>query len=472
MDISAKLIEMGYDTVPAKFYENVNKWKWWYEGFVKDFHKYSVYNGVKRVECQKASAGMAKKAAEDWADLLMNEKVKITLEDEAAQEFFDDVCKANNFWRMMNQSQELCFALGTTAYVARVEGMTVNETGVMEEDAKAIKIDFVQADGIYPLSWENGRVTECAFATKRVINNKNLVYLQIHKLNESGTYDIENHLFDNKNDKMEETALTEVDEYANVPEVFHTNSEKPQFTVDRPNIVNNIDPTLPLGISVYANAIDQLKTVDNIYDSFNSEFVLGRKRVMVKAEAMQTIDGEPVFDENDLVFYQLPEDSTTDTFIQSIDSPIRAGDHLSGMQIALDVLSMKVGLGDNHWKFDAGNITTATQVMSANSEMFRTLKKHEIILEECLTDLVRTILHLGNEYMGQHFDEEVEMSIDFDDSIIEDKATDFQRDMAMLQAGILNPYEFRMTWMNEDEETAKAALPQMEELVSSEEAGQ
>ena len=41
--------------------------------------------------------------------------------------------------------------------------------------------------------------------------------------------------------------------------------------------------------------------------------------------------------------------------------------------------------------------------------------------------------------------------------------------MQMLSAGILQPYEFRMKWMNEDEETAKAALPQMEQLVNDEE---
>ena len=60
--------------------------------------------------------------------------------------------------------------------------------------------------------------------------------------------------------------------------------------------------------------------------------------------------------------------------------------------------------------------------------------------------------------------EDVEISIDFDDSIIEDKQSDFARDMQLLNAGIMNDWEFRAKWMNEDEETAKKMLPKMEDM--------
>ena len=98
--------------------------------------------------------------------------------------------------------------------------------------------------------------------------------------------------------------------------------------------------------------------------------------------------------------------------------------------------------------------------------MFRTIKKHEIILEQVLIELCRIILRLGNTAMNAGLNEEVEISIDFDDSVIEDKGTDFSRDMQMLSAGILNDWEFRMRWLNEDEQTAKAALPKMEDLTT------
>ena len=98
--------------------------------------------------------------------------------------------------------------------------------------------------------------------------------------------------------------------------------------------------------------------------------------------------------------------------------------------------------------------------------MFRTIKKHEIILEQVLIELCRIILRLGNTAMNAGLDEDVEISIDFDDSIIEDKAAYFSRDMQLLNAGIMNDWEFRMKWMNEDEATAKAALPKMEDMTT------
>lgn len=463
--IASKLRELGYKTVPEAFYKNIATWRSWYEGDVKAFHHYQVFNGQKYVDCTKCTAGMAKKAAENWADLLMNEKVVITLEDKKAQEFWDDFCKANNFTRMANMYEELTFALGTTAEVVRVSGLTVNDDGEQEDAAKELKLDFVMADGIFPLSWENGLVTECAFATNRVVKNNKYVYLQIHALADDGTYDIKNYLFENNNGAMNQLDLASVDGFKNVPEIFHTHSDKKLFVINTPNMVNTIDPTLPLGISVYANAIDQLKNCDNIFDSFNSEFMLGRKRIMVKPEATKGLNGEPLFDSNDLVFYIMPEDSQNGSTIQEIQSTLRITEHNTGMQMALNMLALKCGFGDNHWKFDAGNITTATQVISANSDMYRTIKKHEIILEEVLMELVHIVLRMGNTFMGQSLNEDVEISIDFDDSIIEDEATDFARDLQLLTAGIINPYEVRMKWLNEDEETAKENLPKMEDML-------
>ena len=47
-----------------------------------------------------------------------------------------------------------------------------------------------------------------------------------------------------------------------------------------------------------------------------------------------------------------------------------------------------------------------------------------------------------------------------------DKQTDFLRDMQLLNAGIMNDWGFHMRWMNEDEATAKAALPKMQDMTT------
>ena len=86
-----------------------------------------------------------------------------------------------------------------------------------------------------------------------------------------------------------------------------------------------------------------------------------------------------------------------------------------------------------------------------------------------MTELCRIILRLGNTAMNAGLNEDAEVTIDFDDSIIEDKTTERNNDRQDLAAGIMNPWEYRMKWYNEDEATAKKMLPKMEDMTDEEE---
>jgi A118 family predicted phage portal protein len=465
MNITEKLKQLGYSTVPEEFYTKVQEWKSWYVGDVKGFHRYKVRNGTSMVRCKRYTLNMGKKIPEDWANLLMNEKVEITLEGQREQDFIDRVFTENNFLVKANEMQEKAFALGTVAFIPRVVGMEATETGPIPGSASGIVMDYVTVEHIWPLAWQSGIITECAFDSIVTVNGEQYCYLQIHhKVND--LYDIENRIYHYRNDNVDaELALSDVPGFELVPPVVHTGSNRRQFVIDRPNIANNFDDS-PLGISVYANAIDVLKGVDVAYDSYVNEFVLGKKRIMVKPSATKDLDGEPFFDPDDLAYYVLPEDVKDGAVITPIDMTLRTAEHNTGIQDQLNLLSSKCGFGENHYRFDQGSVATATQVISENSTMFRTIKKHEIILEQVLIELCRIVLHLGNTAMNAGLNENVEISVDFDDSIIEDDQTNFSRDMQMLSAGILNDWEFRMRWMNEDEATAKAALPKMEDMTT------
>ena len=467
--VIVKLNELGYTTIPLAFYGKVAEWKSWYQGNVKGFHSYHVRNGESVVNCKRYSLGMAKKVCEDWANLLMNEKVKITLEGQKEQEFIDRVLAENNFAVKANEMQEMKSALGTVAYIPRVVGQEISEGGeIVPGNASGIALDYVTIENIYPLSWQNGYISECAFASAVTRGGKDYLYLQIHHKEDNGSYVIENRIYRNENDLLSDESLANVKGFEHIPPAVHTGSDKRQFVIDRPNIANNYNYLLPTGVSVYANAIDVLQGVDIAYDSYVNEFKLGKKRIMVKPSAAKYLDGEPVFDPDDVSFYVLPEDVSDGAVITPIDMTLRTAEHNTGIQDQLNILSSKCGFGETYYRFNGSSVATATQVISENSTMFRTVKKHEIVLEQALVELCRILLRLGNTSMNAGLDEDVEISIDFDDSIIEDKQTDFSRDMQLLQAGIMNDWEFRAKWMNEDEETAKAALPKMQDMTEEE----
>lgn len=460
-----KLNELGYTTIPNSFYSKVYEWKSWYQGDVKGFHNYTVQNGERQVKCRRYSLGMGKKLCEDWANLLMNEKVQITLEGQKEQDFIDLVLTENNFTVKANEMQEMKSALGTVAYVPRVIGQEISESGdIVPGNASGIVLDYVTIENIYPLSWQNGYISECAFSSEVTREGKDYLYLQIHRREDNGNYVIENRIYRYDNEQLADEQLVNVKGFENIPPVVHTGSDKRQFVIDRPNIANNINYLLPTGIAIYANAIDVLQGVDIAYDSYVNEFKLGKKRIMVKPSAAQYLDGTPAFDPDDVVFYVMPEDTENGAVVTPIDMTLRTAEHNTGIQDQLNILSSKCGFGETYYRFDGGSVATATQVISENSTMFRTIKKMEIVLEQALVELCRILLRMGNTAMNAGLNEDVEISIDFDDSIIEDKQTDFSRDMQLLSAGIMNDWEFRMKWMNEDEATAKAALPKMQDM--------
>ena len=431
--IYRKLEEMGFPNGgDGGMEEHLALWRSWYQGNVKHFHSYRVYNGQKRVLCHRAGLGMAKKICEDWANLLMNERVHIRVEGEREQRFTDRILQDSRFFLQANRMQEYKAALGTAAYVPRVTD-------------RRIRIDGIDAEGILPLSWENGAVTDCAFACSRRDGARDLVYLQVHH-RVDGIYQVENLLFRAEEERLEPLPLGGTPGFEEIPETVSTGRAERSFVLDRMNIVNNLDPASPMGLSVFANALDQLRGTDVAYDSYVNEFILGKKRIMLKPEATKDFDGAPLFDADELAFYILPEDSGNESIIKEIDMTLRTAEHHEGIQDMLNLLGLKCGLGEQHYRFERGSVLTATQVISENSVLYRNVRRHELVLEAALKELTGILLRLGNDHFGLGLREDAEVTVDFDDSIIEDKSRDFERDCRMLELGVLGKEEFRERW--------------------------
>lgn len=474
MDLFSYFKKKGIDTVDASFYRKIEEWKSWYNANVRGFSTYRVYSGrgsYKR--CRRKTLGMAKKISEDIADLLLNERVKITLADEKTDAFVKRVLKSNRFSVLGNDYQERKAYAGTVAYVAYL--IDVEAAGDGSILSGNIGIDYVSAENIFPVSWSNGFVTECIFAFPKTVNRKKYVQLQYHKIEDS-QYIIENTVLECITGSREGRELTEAEwktlqPFSTLVARIETGSSDPQFVIDRLNIVNNADndESNPMGIAIFANAIDILKKLDIEYDSYCSEFDLGRKRIFVAPEMLRNSDGTPAFDPEDTTFYMLPEDYLADKagsreMIKEINMDLRAEQHEKAINDDLNYLSLKCGFGTERYKFDGGQAKTATEVISENSDMYRMLKKHELILDDVLKQLVQIIIRLG-VVLRQPVDTNAEITIDFDDSIIEDKAAERQTDRADVSMGAMPLYQYRMKWYGETEEQARAAVQQPAEVI-------
>ena len=465
MNIFEYFKKKGIDTLSSSFYARIGVWDSWYRSNVKKFHAYRIYGGQGTyTRCHRHSLGMAKKVSEDMADLLLNERVKITIADKATDTFVKDVLTRNNFTVLGNEYQERKAATGTVAYIPYLDEMDVNEQG--DVLSGTVKINYVEARNILPLSWENGKVTECAFLFPKTCNRKKYVQIQLHR-RESNQYIIENSVVEctsGAGAELTEEEWNRLPAFSGLAGRIETGSDKPQFIIDRLNIVNNADEddTNPMGVALFANAIDVLRKIDLEYDSYANEFSLGRKRIFVAPEMLEDKDGNPTFDTDDSVFYRLPEDymSNAKEPIKEVNMELRTEAHSKAINDDLNYLSMKCGFGTERYKFENGSVKTATEVISENSDMYRTLKKHEIILDSVVKELVCIIIRLGMAAKEPGLKEGTEITIDFDDSIIEDKPAEREQDRRDVAMGVMGLPEYRAKWYAETEAVAAGRIPE------------
>ena len=332
-----------------------------------------------------------------------------------------------------------------------------------------ISINYVDAPNIFPVSWNNGKVTECIFAFPHTVARKKYVQLQSHLL-ENGEYVIKNTVLRCDSGSQEGTELPEKEwkqlkPFKELAKEVRTGSSEAQFVIDRLNITNNADENNPMGVAIFANAIDTLKKLDIEYDSYCNEFELGRKRIFVRPEMLINADGTPAFDPDDSVFYALPEDDANgEGLLKEIDMSLRAEQHSKAINDDLNYLSLKCGFGTDRYQFGATGAKTATEIISENSDMYRMIKKHEILLEDALRQLIQIIIRLGM-ILGNTLNPECEITIDFDDSIIEDKETERSRDRQDVSMGVMSLAEYRAKWYGESEEDAAKNLPEQNQVM-------
>lgn len=450
-NIKGYLKTIGYDTIDTEYYSNINNWIDWYKGYLDEFHKYRMYNGFRLIDKKRASLKMAKRVSEEWSSLLYNDKVNINV-DEKLEEILKNALEKNKFDYKFSELLERTFALGTGAIV------------VYKDIQEKSKLDYIIAPMIFPLREDNGEIIDCAFASVK----GDCIYLNIHvELN--GVYRIQNKLIKNKRNKYEELKLKGIqDEHTSPIKMFH---------IIKPNIANNVDLFTSMGISVYANAIEQNKTIDLTYDSFRNEFDLGKKRLFIRTDVLTSkqlvytdekgnkVDQEvPIFDNDQTEFFALPGEEDDD-LITEINPELRITEHIDALQTELNLFSDTCGLGPDRFVFKDGKVyTNSSQVISTQSKLYKNIVNHEKILRYAIIDIVKSILYVetGKIYEG-------DVTIDFDDSIIEDSEKTRQQALLELNNSLIDDIQYYIDVYKMTEEQAIEFRDKIKERTPQEE---
>lgn len=466
------IFELG--GVPAfnQFYNfGIFPWKYVYRGFYKAWHIVTAPTiSNPKATRQLSFLNMAKALTSELAGMVWTDQCEVNLttngiediEQDKLHKFVNSVLEGNNFNVKMLEAIEQAAALGGEALKVWYEVKHDND-GNEIPDSGEIKVGYCMADQFVPTAWSNAEVSEGVFVERKAKNGYYYTRLEWHEWNGT-TYEVRNELYKaeirpNGSESQDilgfRYPLNLV--YPNITEWAKLPVSKSLFSYFRTPTANNLDDNSPLGVSIYANAMDTLHALDICYDSFVREFRLGKKRIIVPArmikQVQDPVSGQMVryFDATDETYEALSTDDPDSLKIQDNSVELRVEEHVAGINAFLNILCLQVGLSASTFSFDVKNgLKTATEVVSENSKTYKTVKNFQNMIKPAIVRLVDNIIAVASiynlEFEGKSIAELAkqgyEVSVVMDDGITQDRQTNINEGIQLVNAKLMSKKKF------------------------------
>lgn len=408
--VKRKLNELGYTYCCDITYDYIAICDAWYcNEPIKDFHERKTIQGGK-YELNRLN--FAKRLCSDEANLC--EVIEINAGKNNAQ--FEEIRKIfehNSFATMYRRQLERMTANGTVGAYVRIAGAEEYDDGSLK--GGDIKINYVDARGIIPLTVENGEVIECAFYGKRIKAKKKIITLVVFTF-DGFVYSVSTYEFDENGNqviKNENIKLGEVKPFA-----LMENAE-----------VNNLRYMDGFGMPKLWNTIPYLKVLDLCFNILYSDVDKGEKIIMVN-EMLCEMDeqGKPVLTPEQkklfvLMGEKLPEQKE---MYHEYNPEIRVDAITKTFELILSLVSMQFGFGTKKYTFENGKITTATEYIGTKQDQLQELNKQRQQAVKYITGLTRAVMWFSNTFMDTDYDIDEEIKVDFNDSYIRDEESELE----------------------------------------------
>lgn len=327
---------------------------------------------------------------------------------------------------------------------------------------------------LYPVSFdENGDLKDVIF--QDVYQDGDITYTRLERHTVEGdSVKVTQRAFKSKfKDQIgSEVPLTEVEQWKNLePEATLHGTDGQMFGWFKVAAANNVDVDSPMGISVFHKALKVIKQADLQYSRLLWEFEGSELAIDVDPLALrpQQTGGKTSYGETK---YELPKLNerlfrgvNLDEDHYSVFSPtIRDTALLNGLNRLLMMIEDLSGLSRGTLSDAPLEARTATELRILRQRTYATIADNQAALERCLRDVVRamdkyaTIYHLAPE--GDY-----ELSFEWDDSILTDRAQEMQERLELMAQGIISKAEMRQWYTGETEPQAKAAIQAIQQEV-------
>lgn len=389
---------------------------WYANRVISNFHKRKNLNGK---EIQLSHMNFAKRCCADDANLC--EIISVVPEKESkSEEFIEQLLSGNRFDVRYREQLEKVSATGTAGAYIYLQDATYleDESGNVKVKGGRVCINYVDADCTIPLTVENKLVTECAFAATDIVKGKERTTLVIFT-KENGKYKAETVAFNELGTKIEDDCM-----------VIQLGEVKP-FAIMINAEVNNLDNMLGYGLPKIHNNIPLFQAVDLCYNLLSGDLSKADKLVFIN-ELLACIQkdehGNPYLTpQQKEIFILLGQDGgkmpEEKTLVQEYNPEIRIEEITKAFELVLSLLSMSFGYGSKKYTFENGKITTATEYIGTRQDSMQELNKQRKQATSYIEDIIHAAMWFSNEFSGTSFNQEEKLSIEFDDSYVEDKQT-------------------------------------------------
>ncbi len=410
---------------------------WYVNEDIEGFHdRKTVQNTTYHLQ----KTNMAKRCCADDANLC--EVINLTAEDERVNSLVASVLEDNNFYSVLREQLELVAATGTAGTYIRIINADVFDNGTVKKGE--IELNYVKASQIIPLKIKNNQVIDCAFYGLEGKRHAVVKFIRNGDIYTATTQ------YFSKDWKKEEQITVEYPEGC-----------KP-FALLRTAGVNNIAGMEGFGVPKIYNAIGYLKGVDLAWNTFIRDLEKADKLVLMNEKMLKFDDsGKPIRPSNlanELFCFlgeKLPDEKS---LVQEYNPSIRVDEITKAMEFSLSMLSNMFGYGTRKYSFENGQIKTATEYIGERQDLMQELNKQRENVKGYILELIRNSLVLYKFLHSLNIDPTQAITIDFDDSYINDRQS--QLKAIQEDVGLLGLVEIQVKYLtmkyNISEEEAKS----------------
>ena len=273
---------------------------------------------------------------------------------------------------------------------------------------------FTPAD-VMIVDYDNQEIKGIIFKDSYIVGRKYYTRLEYHRFVETTIddvttypYYVSNRAYVSKSpqsigDKIDLKQTKWADLMADTPPILKANGEKldgPLYGVLRTPQANNVDISAPLGLPIFAEAIEELKDLDIAY-SRNAKEILDSKRTVLADDRLLMPSGSPVSTmtpqamERRCLEMSLPDyvknvfGQDEKEFYREINPILNTDTRIAGINAILSQLGYKIGFSNGYFVFnESSGIQTATGVEAEQQRTVQFVKDVRDKLESCLDEVI------------------------------------------------------------------------------------